>query len=80
MRIRIRRGKIGDFRDWGAPFIIAFIIPLMVCAGILAFGNEGRAKKVSIEVIYSNVSDEFLKTLYRYLVAEGLPYFIIIAK
>jgi len=55
MRIKIRRGKIGDFRDWGDPFIIAFIILLIVCAGILAFGNEALANEVAVYAYYSLV-------------------------
>jgi len=55
MRIKIRRGKIRDFRDWGAPFIIAFIILLIVCAGFLALGNGALANEVAVYAYYSLV-------------------------
>jgi hypothetical protein len=52
MRITIRKGKMKDFRDWGAPFIIVFMILLIVCAGLLAFGNEALANEVAVYAYY----------------------------
>ena len=41
------------FREnWGAPFIIAFMVLLMVCAGMLAFGNEALANEVAVYAYY----------------------------
>ncbi len=38
--------------NWGAPFIIAFMVMLMFCAGMLAFGNEALANDVAVYAYY----------------------------
>jgi len=41
--------------NWGAPFILAFMVMLMVCAGMLALGNEALANEVAVYAYYSLV-------------------------
>jgi len=41
--------------NWGAPFIIAFMIMLMICACLIAFGKEALANEVAVYAYYSLV-------------------------
>ena len=53
MKIRI---PIGYFKEnWGAPFIIAFMILLIIAAGYLSAGNESFANELAIYAYYSLV-------------------------
>jgi hypothetical protein len=38
--------------NWGAPFIIAFMIILMMCAYLLACGNEFAANVLAVYAYY----------------------------
>jgi hypothetical protein len=56
IRIKIRRRWINYLTEnWGAPFIIAFMILLTVSAGMLTSGNEAVANEVAIYAYYSLV-------------------------
>jgi hypothetical protein len=56
IRIKIRRRWINYLTEnWGAPFIVAFMILLTVSAGMLASGNEAVANEVAIYAYYSLV-------------------------
>jgi len=41
--------------NWGAPFIIVFMILLIIAAGYLAIGNEGFANDIAVYAYYSLV-------------------------
>jgi hypothetical protein len=41
--------------NWGAPFIIAFMIMLMICACLLASGNDTLANEIAVYAYYSLV-------------------------
>jgi hypothetical protein len=47
--------------NWGAPFIIAFMALLIVCAGTLAYGNEALANEVAVYAYYSLVAGVVLQ-------------------
>jgi len=38
--------------NWGAPFIITFMIILMICAYLLACGNEFAANMLAVYAYY----------------------------
>lgn len=54
IRIRIKKGRIRRYlkENWGAPFIIAFMITLMVSAGMLASGGEAAANEAAVYAYY----------------------------
>ena len=41
--------------NWGAPFIIAFMVMLITCAYLLAYGNEAAANGLAVYAYYSLV-------------------------
>jgi len=38
--------------NWGAPFIIAFMVMLITCAYLLAYGNEAVANGLAVYAYY----------------------------
>lgn len=59
-RVRI---KVKSYlrENWGAPFIIAFVILLTACAGLLATGNEGLANELAVYAYYLLVAGVLLQ-------------------
>jgi len=56
LKIKIKKKHINYFKEnWGAPFIISFMVLLVVCAGLLASGNDGLANEIAIYAYYSLV-------------------------
>ncbi|MGQ9597769.1 MAG: hypothetical protein ACUVUS_10490, partial [Thermoproteota archaeon] len=55
--IRIPIGRVKSYleENWGAPFIVVFMMLLMVAALFLASGLEGLANEVAVYAYYSLV-------------------------
>jgi uncharacterized membrane protein len=47
--------------NWGAPFIIAFMILLIIAAIYLSLGNEAYANEIAIYAYYALVIGVFLQ-------------------
>lgn len=44
------KGYFGE--NWGAPFIVGFMLLLMVCAGLLTSGESALADEVAVYAYY----------------------------
>ena len=56
VRLRIKRGYVNYFREnWGAPFVIAFMILLLTAAYYLSIGDEGFANELAVYAYYNLV-------------------------
>jgi hypothetical protein len=56
IRIKVRRRWLNYLKEnWGAPFIVAFMVLLTISAGMLASGNEAVANGVAVYAYYSLV-------------------------
>jgi len=47
--------------NWGVPFIIAFMILLIACAGLLTIGNEELANELAVYAYYFLVTGVILQ-------------------
>lgn len=57
MRIRIKRKRLRYLKqNWGAPFILAFMLLLVLSAVYLAFGAEGIANDIAVYAYYCLVA------------------------
>ena len=57
--------RIKDYlrENWGAPFIIAFMILLTTAAVYLALGDEANANNIAVYAYYSLVIGVFLQLI-----------------
>jgi uncharacterized membrane protein YbhN (UPF0104 family) len=56
MKIKIKKKKLNYFKEnWGAPFIITFMILLIIAAIYLSLGNESYANDIAIYAYYALV-------------------------
>jgi len=49
--------------NWGAPFVIVFMVLLSLAAGYLAMGNEAFADELAVYAYYSLVLGVFLQLI-----------------
>jgi len=64
MKSEIKRRTKDYLREnWGAPFIIAFMILLVIAAGYLAYGNEAFANDIAVYAYYSLVIGVILQII-----------------
>jgi uncharacterized membrane protein YbhN (UPF0104 family) len=62
MKIKIKKKRLDYFKEnWGAPFIIAFMILLIIAAIYLSLGNEAYANEIAIYAYYALVIGVFLQ-------------------
>lgn len=47
--------------NWGAPFIITFMILLIICASLLALGNSELANDIAVYAYYFLVAGVILQ-------------------
>lgn len=50
--LRVNRLKGYLRENWGAPFVVGFMLLLLVCAGLLTGGNSGLADEVAVYAYY----------------------------
>jgi len=61
-KIKIKKKRLDYFKEnWGAPFIIAFMILLIIAAIYLSIGNEAYANEIAIYAYYALVIGVFLQ-------------------
>jgi uncharacterized membrane protein YbhN (UPF0104 family) len=62
MKVKIKKKRLDYFKEnWGAPFIIAFMILLIIAAIYLSLGNEAYANEIAIYAYYALVIGVFLQ-------------------
>jgi uncharacterized membrane protein YbhN (UPF0104 family) len=62
MKVKIKKKRLDYFKEnWGAPFIIAFMILLIIAAIYLSIGNEAYANEIAIYAYYALVIGVFLQ-------------------
>jgi hypothetical protein len=57
--------------NWGAPFIIAFMVMLMAAAGYLCYGLESIANDIAVYAYYSLVIGVILQLICYLKYGEG---------
>jgi len=61
-KIKIKKKRLDYFKEnWGAPFIIAFMMLLIIAAIYLSIGNEAYANEIAIYAYYALVIGVFLQ-------------------
>jgi len=62
MKVKIKKKRLDYLKEnWGAPFIIAFMILLRIAAIYLSIGNEAYANEIAIYAYYALVIGVFLQ-------------------
>jgi uncharacterized membrane protein YbhN (UPF0104 family) len=62
MKVKIKKKRLDYFKEnWGTPFIIAFMILLIIAAIYLSIGNEAYANEIAIYAYYALVIGVFLQ-------------------